>query len=286
VPVFFSRGAVQVSAFIDTSLATWLPDGAQTALANATQLYQLPVGLFGMGVSAAALPSMSAAAATAEDVPAALRERLFGGQRAIAVLVIPSMVAFLAFGDVMVALLFQHGRFTAADTPFVWATLAGSAFGLLATTIARLYTAAFFAIGDTRTPMRIAFARVALVGALGWVMSQWLPRVFHVQMLWGTAGLTASAGIAGWVEFSLLRVTLERRIGRVGIPFSFLARLWATAVVTAIPATAIRWLIPAHLIIWRGLVILTSFGVLYLAAGHALGLLDIKDVRTMITRRK
>lgn len=286
VPVFFSRGAVQVSAFIDTSLATWLPDGAQTALANATQLYQLPVGLFGMGVSAAALPSMSAAAATAEDVPAALRERLFGGQRAIAVLVIPSMVAFLAFGDVMVALLFQHGRFTAADTPFVWATLAGSAFGLLATTIARLYTAAFFAIGDTRTPMRIAFARVALVGALGWVMSQWLPRVFHVQMLWGTAGLTASAGIAGWVEFSLLRVTLERRIGRVGIPFSFLARLWATAVVTAIPATALRWLIPAHLIIWRGLVILTSFGVLYLAAGHALGLLDIKDVRTMITRRK
>ena len=87
-------------------------------------------------------------------------------------------------------------------------------------------------------------------------------------------------------EFSLLRRTLQRRIGAVGIPFSFLARAWATACLTALPATALRWIIPSHLLIVRGLVILTAFGGLYLIAGHALGLLDINDVRAMVLRRR
>jgi putative peptidoglycan lipid II flippase len=284
IPVFFSRGAVQISALVDSAIASWLPTGAVTALANVTQLYQLPVGLFGMGVSSAALPSMSAAAA--DNVVDLLRERLLGGQRTIAVLVIPSMIAFLAFGDVMIALLFQHGRFSASDTSYVWGVLAGSAVGLLATTIGRLYSAAFFALGDTKTPMRFAMIRVALVGILGYLLAMIVPPLLHLDMKWGAAGLTASAGAAGWVEFSLLRRALQRRLGAVGIPFSFLARAWAMACLTALPATALRWIIPAHLLVMRGLVILTVFGGLYLVAGHAIGLLDIGDVRAMVLRRR
>ncbi len=283
VPVFFSRGAVQVSALVDTAIATMLPTGALAAFANATQLYQLPVSLFGMGVSSAALPMMSAAAA--ENVIDVLRDRLLGGQRAIAVLVIPSMVAFLAFGDVIIALLLQGGKFTGADTRYVWAVLAGSAVGLLATTIGRLYSAAFFALGDTKTPMRCAIARVALVGALGYTLAIVVPPLLGIPARWGTAGLTASAGFAGWVEFSLLRGALERRIGRVTIPLGFLARTWATACVTAIPATALRWIVPEDQLLLRGVVILGAFGGLYLAAGQWLGLVTLNDVRGMITRR-
>jgi putative peptidoglycan lipid II flippase len=284
VPVFFSRGAVQISSLIDTAIASVLPTGALTALANATQLYQLPVGLFGMGVSSAALPSMSAAAA--DNVVDLLRERLLGGQRAIAVLVIPSMMAFLAFGDVIIALLLQHGRFSASDTTFVWGVLAGSAVGLLATTVGRLYSAAFFAFGDTATPMRCALVRVAIVGILGYLFALKLPPLLHIEMRWGAAGLTTSAGIAGWVEFSLLRRALERRVGGVGIPFGFLAKAWAIACVMALPATALRWVLPSSWLVTRGLVILTTFGGSYLMAGHLLGLLDINDLRGMITRRR
>ena len=284
IPVFFSRGAVQISAQVDMAIATLLPTGAVTALYNATQLYQLPVGLFGMGVSSAALPSMSAAAA--ENVIDVLRERLLGGQRAIAVLVIPSMMAFLAVGDVSIGLLLQHGRFTRADTHYVWGVLAGSAVGLLATTIGRLYTAAFFALGDTKTPMRCALVRVAIVAALGWAMALELPGLIHLHPRWGAAGLTASAGIAGWVEFSLLRRSLQVRIGGVGIPFGFLAKAWATACLTAVPATALRWVIPDTWLITRGLVILSVFGASYLAAGWALGFVDLDDVRSMVTRRR
>ncbi len=282
VPVIFSRGIVQVSAYIDALIATFLPAGAPAALMYATQLYQLPVGLFGMAVSSAALPSLSAAVAV--NVPDLLRERLLSGQRAIAVLVIPSMIAFLAFGDVIIGLLLQGGQFAAADTVYVWAVLAGSAVGLLATTIGRLYSAAFYALGDTRTPMTFAVVRVVLVTGLGYTLALVAPPLVGIASRWGTAGLTASAGIAGWVEFLLLRQTLQRRIGAVAIPASFLGKTWLVAVATAAPAMALRWLVPADWLIVRGVVILGAFGGLYLAAGHRLGLLTLDEVRRMIAR--
>jgi putative peptidoglycan lipid II flippase len=282
LPVIFSRGIVQVSAYIDALIATFLPPGAPAALMYATQLYQLPVGLFGMAVSSAALPSLSAAVAV--NVPDLLRERMLSGQRAIAVLVIPSMIAFLAFGDVIIGLLLQGGVFSAADTTYVWAVLAGSAVGLLATTVGRLYSAAFYALGDTRTPMRFAIVRVALVTGLGWVLALVVPSLIGIAARWGTAGLTVSAGLAGWVEFLLLRRTLQRRIGAVAIPASFLLQTWGVAVVAAAPAMALRWVIPPGWLIARGLVILGTFGALYLAAGHWLGLLTLDEVRRMIAR--
>ena len=163
--------------------------------------------------------------------------------------------------------------------------LAGSAVGLLATTVGRLYSAAFFALGDTKTPMRFALTRVALVASLGYVLAIYAPPLAHIAPRWGAAGLTASAGFAGWVEFSLLRAALQRRLGDVAIPFTFLARVWATACLTALPATALRWAFAPEAVFIRGLVILGTFGGLYLWAGHALGLLTLDDVRAMVTRR-
>src|SRR5206468_10166740 len=97
-PVFVSRGVVQISAYIDAMLATLLPTGAVTGLANAQLLYTLPVSLFGMSVSAAELPEMSG-----ETTSDAMRRRLDAGLRQIAFFVIPSALAFLAFGDVIAA---------------------------------------------------------------------------------------------------------------------------------------------------------------------------------------
>lgn len=286
VPVFFARGVVQVSAYIDRQIASTLKfDGAVAALSNSVQLYQLPVGLFGMAISSAALPSMSAAAES--NVLDLLRERLLGSQRAIAVLVIPSMIAFICFGDVMTALLFEHGRTTHRDTLLMWATLAGSAVGLLSTTIARLYSAAFYALKDTHTPMRFAIIRVALVSVLGFLLARTLPGYLHLtaeQQRYATAGLTVSAGIAGWVEFALLRQALQRRLGAVGIPFWFLFKAWLLAVVAAVPATGLRWVLPARLITLRGLVILTAFGLIYLGLAHITGLLGFGEVIRLLTR--
>ena len=164
VPVFISRGVVQISAFVDSVLGSLLPIGAITGLANAQILYTLPVSLFGMSVAAAELPAMaSVAGREADDV---LRARLDAGLRRIALFVVPSAVAFLALGDVIAAAVLQTGRFEEADARFVWAILAGSAVGLLPSTLGRLYSSGYYALRDTRTPLRFALARVVLAGAL------------------------------------------------------------------------------------------------------------------------
>src|SRR5207237_2288597 len=127
VPVFFSRGVVQVSAYVDTLLASLLPTGAVTGLSNAQLLYTLPVSLFGMSVAAAELPAMSGAAALDASGAEAVRGRLDAGLRQIAYFVVPSAVAFLALGDVIAAALLQTGRFRHEDAVYVWGILAGSA---------------------------------------------------------------------------------------------------------------------------------------------------------------
>ena len=245
MPVFFSRGVVQVSAYVDTLLASLLPTGAVAGLTNAQLLYTLPVSLFGMSVSAAELPALSAisaldrgAAGGDPPAPPSCGGRLDAGLRRIAFFVVPSAVAFLALGDVIAAALLESGRFAHSDSVYVWGILAGSAVGLLASTLGRLYSSTYYALRDTRTPLRYAIVRVLLTTVLGYVFAIPLPRWLGISSVWGAAGLTASAGLAGWVEMLLLRRTLNARIGKTGLPVEYVAKLWGSAIAGA----AIAWI--------------------------------------------
>src|SRR5204862_577940 len=131
MPVLVSRGAVQLTGYIDAIIASLLPTGAVTGLANAQLLYTLPVSLFGMSISAAELPAMSGAIGNPGGVEA-IRGRLNSGLRHIAFFVVPSAVAFLLLGDILAAALLETGRFRHADALYVWGILAGSGVGLLA----------------------------------------------------------------------------------------------------------------------------------------------------------
>jgi putative peptidoglycan lipid II flippase len=216
VPVVLGRGSVQLSGYIDQVIASFLPHGIVAALANAQTLYLLPVSLFGMSVSAAELPEMaSASGAAAGDH---VRARLAPALRRVVFLVVPSAIAFIAIGGAIVALLFQSGRFAAHDTNIVWMILAGSAIGLSAGTQGRLLGSAFYALGDPRPPLRAAIVRVVITGALGYALALPVPVWLHIAPTWGAFGLTASAGLAAWVEFLLLRRWLDARIGRVEVP--------------------------------------------------------------------
>ena len=232
-PVFLSRGVVQISAYIDQVFASMLGTGAVAALTNAQTLYTLPVSLFGMSISAAELPAMSSALGAQHEIAAQLRQRLDSGLRRIAFFVVPSAMAFLALGGVITAALFQTGRFQHGDSTYVWGILAGSSVGLLASTLGRLYSSTYYALRDTRTPLRFATVRVFLTVTLGYVCAIWLPGWLGIEAHWGVAGLTASAGVAGWVEFALLRRALNARIGRTGLPATLVAKLWGSAALAA-----------------------------------------------------
>ena len=174
-PVFMSRGVVQISAFVDAFLASFLGQGAVVALTYAQSLYTLPVSLFGMSVSAAELPAMSKTLGNAEVVAETLRHRLDEGLRRISFFIVPSAVAFLALGDVIAAVLYQTGKFTRDDSIYVWTILAGASVGLLASTLGRLYSSTYYALRDTRTPLLYAVTRVGLGSLLGYFCSIHLP---------------------------------------------------------------------------------------------------------------
>jgi putative peptidoglycan lipid II flippase len=260
VPVCVSRGVVQISAFIDTMLASLLPTGAVTGLANAQLLYTLPISVFGISVSAAALPEMSGEA-TAE----AMRQRLDAGLRQIAFCVLPSAVAFLALGDVIAAALLQTGKFRPTDALYVWGILAGSAVGLLASTLGRLYAASYYALRDTRTPLRYALIRVMLAATLGYVAALHVPVLLAIPLRWGAAGLTASAGVAGWVEMLLLRRTLNARIGRTGLPRRYVLQVWSAATTGAAVAWAVKLALPLMHPIVAASLILGTYSITFFA---------------------
>ena len=175
VPVFFGRGITQISAFIDGSIASLLPTGALSGLGYSQTLYLLPVSLFGMSVSAAELPSMSSALGDQQQVAGYLSARLNAGLRRIAFFVVPSAFAFLLLGDVIVAAIYQTGRFVRQDVIYVWIILMGYAVGLPAATLGRLYSSAYYALRDTRTPFRFAVLRVTISAALGVLLALFFP---------------------------------------------------------------------------------------------------------------
>lgn len=284
-PMLFSRGVVQISAYIDQLIGSLLPTGAVTGLANAQLLYTLPVSLFGMSVSAAELPTMSQVIGDEEAVAAHVRTRLTTGLQQVAFFVVPSAMAFLALGDVVAGTILQTGRFRPEDAVYVWAILAGSSVGLLASTSARLYSSAFWALRDTRTPLRFAIVRVALTGAIGWVAALWVPGLMGVEVRWGAAGLTASAGVAGWVEFFLLRRSLTARVGAAALPAFFLPKLWTSALAAAAAAWALRLALPAFSPLLRGTLILGVYGAGYLGLTAALGMSQGKALLTRVRRR-
>jgi putative peptidoglycan lipid II flippase len=284
-PVFISRGVVQISAYIDAFLASFLPTGAVSALAYAQTLYTLPVSLFGMSVSAAELPVMSGAVGEADEVARLLRGRLNAGLRQITFLVVPSVVGFLVLGDVIVAAIYQSGRFTQADVLYVWGILAGSTVGLLASTLGRLYSSGFYALRDTRTPLRFAIVRVLLTTILGYLSALPLPRLLGIEPRWGVAGLTISAGIASWVEFTLLQRGIRRRIGQAGVPLVFLAQVWFAALLAAAASRGLLHALGPRGPILLAILVLGVYGIVFFAVSLALKLPEAQSMMGMIGRR-
>ena len=248
VPALVGRGVVQLSAFLDTVYASYVGTRGLAALGYQQILYLLPISLFGMAISASELPAMSSAVGSAEAVAAQLRARLDAGLSRLAFFVIPSAAGFLLLGDVVAGAFFQTGRQSPADTRYLWLVLMGSTVGMLAATMGRLYASAFYALKDTRTPLWFALARLALTAGLAWWSAVRMPGELGVPREVGLVGITATTGLAAWVEYALLRRALGRRIGATGLPGRTALRLWASAALAGVAALLVKALLTA----WRG----------------------------------
>lgn len=287
-PVVVSRGVVQISAYIDNILASLLPAGAVSALAYAQTLYLLPVSLFGMSVSVAELPAMSQASGSESEIREYLHGRLNKGLEQIAFFIIPSIVAFLLLGNLIVGAVFQTGEFQKENTEYVWMVLVGSTVGLLASTLGRLYSSTFYSLKDTKTPLKFAVIRVFFTTILGIFFAFYLPSILGIEARWGTVGLTASAGIAGWIEFYFLRKALNKNIGKkTGLNIAYQFRVWLAALISAgVGAAFVRYGISAKAhIIFQAAIGIAIYGVLYFSLTHALKIEQARSVVNRVLRR-
>jgi putative peptidoglycan lipid II flippase len=203
IPVVVGAGIVQISSIIDTQLASLLGAGAVATLRYAQLIAILPVSLFGVSVAAVALPELSRDVATRDDD--FLRRRMATGIRQVAYFAVPSAFAFAAIGPQLAGALFQTGAFDASDTALVGGVLAAYAIAVPAQASIKLLASGHYAMGDTKTPVRIAAACV-VVGAVASVL---LMR--HL----GPAGIALGAAAGAYLNVVLNTWRLETKLGRI-----------------------------------------------------------------------
>jgi putative peptidoglycan lipid II flippase len=157
--------------------------------------------------------------------------------------------------------------------------LIGSTVGLLATTLSRLYASAWYALQEAKRPMRYAVLRVALTIVLGYLAAIHMPRLLGIPASWGAVGLTASAGVAGWLEFALLRRSLHARIGAAELSSAYILRLWGAGAVGALAGWGMQLLVRQQLgPVLSAVLVLGAFGSAYLAVTWALRIEAARDL--------
>jgi putative peptidoglycan lipid II flippase len=246
-PAVMARGVVQVSAWVDLALASLVSARAVSVLTYAQTIALLPISLFGMAISAAELPEMSADAVKSHaERAAALRERLKAGLERMAFFVVPSAVAFLLLGDLLCGVLLESGRFTAKDSRLGWYVLLGSGVALLAQTSGRLFSSTLYALKDTKTPLKFAAVRVAVGVTAGFLSVRLLPEALGLPTDVGVVFLTLVTSLTAWLEMTLLRRAVERAIEGVPSIRGRLARLWGAAFASAAVAVGLKVALTSH----------------------------------------
>lgn len=267
-PVVAARGVVNLSGWFELYLAGLLANGAVAVMGYAQTFYLLPISLFGISVAASELPELSRMRGEDREVLAA---RVAAALRRVSYFVIPSAIAYLALGDVVIAALYETGEFRAAQTLVTWGVLAAFALGLPVSACSRALSSVFYALRDTKTPARIAYVRVLVSIVIGVIAMIPLDRYGFSGLRLGAAGLAMGASCAAWVEFVMLRRALARKIGAHGPGAGPIVRLTLAASLAAALGVVLQLILPPAQPWVVALETLLPFGVLYLVATALLG---------------
>lgn len=187
IPGALAASATQVNIFISGALASHVP-GGRTWLATADRLYQLPLGLVGVAIGVALLPRLSRAVHSGDKADA--QSAMDQGVTLAMALTLPAAAALVAMPGFLSDGLYTRGEFTSFDASQTAAALFFYGLGTPAFVLQQLYSRAFFARGDTKSPMRYALISVAVNIAFG---------VALFQMV-GVKGIAAATAIASWIN--------------------------------------------------------------------------------------
>jgi putative peptidoglycan lipid II flippase len=203
-PAAIGLSAVQINVVINSWLASTLGTGAVSWLAYAFRILFVPIGLFGVALATVSLPSMSRYAA--ENDFDGLKRTLNHAVRITVALTMPAAFGLLALSYPITALLYQHGQFTGFDTQQTSQALAAYTIGLVCYSGIKVLVPAFYALGDTKTPLVASFIAVAVNFALN----------LFLMRRYGHVGLALATGLTAIFNFCQLWLWLRGKLGSLG----------------------------------------------------------------------
>lgn len=198
-PGVVGAGVVQINVMVGDLLATLLEEGAVSYLYYADRINQLPLGVIGVAVGVALLPSLTRLVRAGDDAGA--EDAMNRAIEISLILTLPAAFALAIMPELIVSTLFQRGAFSVEAATETAAALRAFALGLPAFVLIKALSPGFFAREDTKTPVKIAV--VAMV--LNLALAIWLMTVF------AHAGIAAAAAISAWVNTALLFLFLKKR---------------------------------------------------------------------------
>lgn len=227
--------ATQVNLLINTLLATSQGTGAVSWLQYAFRLIYLPIGLFGVSIATATLPSVARYAAAGDRE--ALRRTVVNSMNLMLVVNVPAAVGLFVLADDIVRLLFERGQFSAVDTANTASALRCYAVGLVGYSTARIASPLFYALGRSRVPVELSALAIVVNIAVG---------VILVRVL-GFSGLALATSIAAIVNGGLALAFLRDLLGGIdgGQLASKLARIAAASLAMAIVIVLVEWVMSA-----------------------------------------
>lgn len=237
LPAVFGAAVYQINILVGTLLASLLPEGSVSYLYYADRLVQFPLGVFAIAAATAILPSLSRQAAV--DDFAAIRDTFAYAMNLVFFITIPAMVGLIVLREPIVALLFKRGAFDASATSLTAIAVLYYGIGLWAFSTVRILVSTFYALQDTRTPVKMAIISVIANIVLGILLMGPLKH----------GGLALATSLASMLNFILLIRSLDRRLGTLkwrNIAFSVGKTLICSAVMGAVVWAVAYGLIPSE----------------------------------------
>jgi len=226
VPRMLGSGVYQLTVLIDTfcaSLAMVVGQGGISAIYYSNRIIQFPMGIFSIALASAVLPSLSGLA-NKKDIDSIKKTVMFSLENIFFVMA-PTMVMLLLFASPIIRILFQRGEFSAYSTSITALALSFYALGLFSFGGIKILVTAFYALQDTKTPVKVAAVCLAINAALNFILMVPLK----------VGGIALASAIAGTIDFLVLFYVMDKRLGRFDSDlFVYFLKVALAALVTGI----------------------------------------------------
>jgi len=279
VPVMIGLAITQINVIVDRTIASTLIDGSISALYYSNRLVQFPLGAFGIAISIAIFPTL--AKQTAKNNIAEFKKSLLFGLRMLLFITVPSAVGLIVLKDSLIRLIYEHGIFSRVSTDMTSSALLYYSIGLFAYACVRLITMSFYALKDTKTPVKIGIYIVIVNIALDLILVRYLAH----------SGLALATSIAAIINLIILLKALQNKIGNLELKKHalFLLKIVISSIFLGIICVLVNNYFSSILDLnnkynqaVQVIISIFSGGLVYLISSYILGVKEVRKLRQTI----